>query len=87
MFGGAKKCPKMNSEAEKARTKAARADVRGSNNANLAVSSLLNRENNREIFRFGLKIVEFCPKFANFLPRQGINREFSRYPAKPLKTE
>jgi len=27
------------------------------------------------IFEFDLKIFEFCPKFANFIERQGINRE------------
>ena len=38
-----------------------------------------NREENRGIFEFDLKIVEFCPKSANFALDQGINREFCGY--------
>jgi hypothetical protein len=45
-----------------------------------------NRENNREFFEFDHKIIEFCPKSANFLQEQGINREFCGYPAKLLST-
>ena len=45
-----------------------------------------NREINREFSRFGLEIVEFCPKSANFVQEQGINRKFCGFPAKLLST-
>src|SRR5438270_14073831 len=45
-----------------------------------------NREKNRGISRSGLEIVEFCPKSANFVQRQGINREFCGFPTKLLST-
>jgi hypothetical protein len=45
-----------------------------------------NREINRDFSDSCPKIVEFCPKSANFLQEQGISREFFGYPAKLLST-
>src|SRR5207302_6676915 len=45
-----------------------------------------NREKNRGVSDSVSQIVEFCPKSANFVRRQGINREFRGYLAKLLST-
>ena len=46
-----------------------------------------NREKNRGVSDSDPKIVEFCPKSANILQRQGINREFCGYLPKLLSTK
>jgi hypothetical protein len=46
-----------------------------------------NRENNREFFELASRNREFCPKAANFVREQGINREFCGYLAKLLFTK
>jgi hypothetical protein len=42
----------------------------------------INREINRGILKKSAKIAEFCPKIANFAPRQGVNREGCSFPRK-----
>jgi hypothetical protein len=40
-----------------------------------------NREKYREFFRRREKTIEFCPKSANSVWEQGINRELPKFPA------
>lgn len=46
-----------------------------------------SRENNRGASEFGLEIVEFCPKCADFVLNQGINSEFCGFLPTPLSTK
>src|SRR5882724_9036686 len=46
-----------------------------------------NREKNRRLFRICLKIIELCPKSANFVERQGVNREFCGNLPERLRTK
>ena len=45
-----------------------------------------DRGNDRGSFRIDAKIVEFCPKSANFVQRQGNNRDICGFPSKPPLT-
>jgi hypothetical protein len=46
-----------------------------------------NRDKNSKFFEFDAKIIEFCPKYANFAQNQGINRDFCGFLRKPLSAE
>ncbi|PYY14056.1 MAG: hypothetical protein DMG60_20760 [Acidobacteria bacterium] len=39
------------------------------------------------ILEFDLQIIEFCPKYANLLQRQGNNREVCKFLSKPIIQE
>jgi hypothetical protein len=46
-----------------------------------------NRGNNRGFLKFDLEIDKFCPKYVDFVERQGNNREFCGFPFKPQPTD